>query len=182
LGTRQLQQCERLLALDEKLPAVLNGETEPADAAERLALSQLCQQYKRRHAAATRFAIDAFAADPKLAADLRPQHRYNAACAAALAAAGKGEDAKNLPEKVALTLRCHALTWLRADLAAYAKLAESDNAATKQAVRQRLEHWQKDADLAGLRDAEALAKLPEPACTPCGIVMRRTNWRRVWTW
>jgi hypothetical protein len=39
-------------------------------------------------------------------------------------------------------------------------------------VRQRLEHWQKDADLAGLRDAEALAKLPE---------VEREAWRSFWT-
>jgi hypothetical protein len=38
-----VKQCERLVALDEKLPAVLCGKAEPADAAERLALGQLCQ-------------------------------------------------------------------------------------------------------------------------------------------
>jgi hypothetical protein len=63
--------------------------------------------------------------------------------------------------------RRQALDWLRADLAAYAKLAESDKAATKQAVRQRLEHWQKDADLAGLRAPEALAKLPADEREAC---------------
>jgi tetratricopeptide (TPR) repeat protein len=39
---RQLQQCARLAALDEKLSAVLSGAVEPTDAAERLALAQLC--------------------------------------------------------------------------------------------------------------------------------------------
>src|SRR5207249_4432523 len=51
---RQLRQCERFAALDAKLPALLAGEIEPADTAERLALAQLCGQYRRRHAAAAR--------------------------------------------------------------------------------------------------------------------------------
>jgi tetratricopeptide (TPR) repeat protein len=170
VATRHLRECERLHALDEKLSAVLMGKVEPA-AAERLALGQLCQQYKHRYVAAARLYADAFAADPKLAADLRQGHRYNAACAAAQAAAGQGEDAKNLPDKVSIMFRRQALTWLRADLAAYTKLVEGGNAPAKQAARQRLEHWQKDADLAGLRDAEALAKLPEA---------EREAWRGLW--
>jgi tetratricopeptide (TPR) repeat protein len=162
-----VRQCEHLLALDEKLSAILKGEAQPADAAWRLALGQLCQQYKHRHAAAARFYYDAFEAEPKLANDLVKQYRYNAACSAALAAAGKGEDAKDLPNKVVVMLRRQALDWLRADLAAYTKLAESDKAATKQAVQQRLEHWQKDADLAGLRAPDALAQLPADEREAC---------------
>src|SRR5262249_1890473 len=34
----QLEQCKRLLALDDKLPVILKGEAEPADAAERIDL------------------------------------------------------------------------------------------------------------------------------------------------
>src|SRR5262249_2182629 len=119
----QLQQIERLAALDEKLPAVLKGEAEPAGAAEFLTLAQLCQQHKQRHAPPPRFYADAFTADSKLAADLDQGHRYNAACSAALAAAGQGEDAKHLPDKVPLMLRRQALRWLRADLAQYTELA-----------------------------------------------------------
>jgi len=172
LASQQLQQCERLLALDEKLSAFLGGEAEPADAAERLALAQLCQlSYKRWHVAAARFYADAFAADPKLAADLRQGHRYNAACSAALAAAGQAEDAKNLPDKVQRMLRRQALGWLRADLALYDKLAERDEAAVKQFVRQQLGHWQEDADLITIRDKAALDKLPDD---------ERRGWRQLW--
>jgi hypothetical protein len=67
--------------------------------------------------------------------------------------------------------RRQALAWLRADLAFYTKEAERADPAVKQTVRQRLEHWQKDADLAGLRDTGALAKLPEA---------EREAWRSVW--
>jgi tetratricopeptide (TPR) repeat protein len=171
LASQQLHQCERLAALDETLPAVLNGEAEPASAAECLALSQLCQQYKQRHAAAARFSAAAFAADPKLAADFRQQHRFNAACSAALAAAGQGEDANNLPDKVRLMLRRQAQGWLRADLAQYTQLAGRDAPAVKQAVRQRLAHWQQDSDLATVREKGSLAQLPDD---------ERQAWRQLW--
>ena len=46
----------------------------------------------KRYAAAARLWAEALEADPTLADDRRAQHRYNAACAAALAAAGQGED------------------------------------------------------------------------------------------
>jgi Tfp pilus assembly protein PilF len=169
--SQQLQLCERLAAVDEKLPAVFGGEAEPADAAECLALGQLCQHVKQRHAAAARFYADAFAADPKLAADLRQQDRYNAACSAALAAAGQGADAKGLPDKVCLMLRRQALSWLRADLALYAQQAGGDDPRGEETVRQRLAHWRQDTDLVAVRDKDALDRLPED---------ERGEWRQLW--
>jgi serine/threonine-protein kinase len=167
-----IRQCERLIKLDRKLSAVLQGEAEPANAAERLALADLCQApYKRLHAAATRFYTDAFAADPRLAADLQHQHRYNAACSAALTAVGQGEDARLLPDKVAFRLRRQALDWLKDDLAAYAKLTERDQPTVKQAVRERLTRWQQDPALASVRDRDALGKLPES---------ERQAWQQLW--
>jgi tetratricopeptide (TPR) repeat protein/tRNA A-37 threonylcarbamoyl transferase component Bud32 len=166
-----IRQCEHFVTLDRKLSAVLNGEAEPADGAERLALGRLCQHYKQRHAAAARFYADAFAADPRVAADVGQGHRYDAACSAALAAAGQGEDAKNLPDKVQRMLRRQALGWLRSDLALYAKLAEREEPAAKQFTRQRLAHWQEDADLAGVHDREALDRLPDD---------ERKEWRQLW--
>ena len=46
--------------------------------------------------------------DPKRASDLRQQHRYNAACSAVLTAAGKADDARLVPDKVARRLRRQA--------------------------------------------------------------------------
>jgi tetratricopeptide (TPR) repeat protein len=171
MASQQLGQCERLAALDEKLPAVLGGEAEHADAAERLALAQLCRQYKQRHAAAARFYANAFTTDPKLADDLHLQNRYNAACSAALAAAGQGEDAKHLSDKVRLGLRRQALGWLRDDLALYVKLAEREEPGARQVVPQTMQHWEQDADLASVRDQEALDKLPDD---------ERQQWRQLW--
>ena len=52
--------------------------------------------------------------EPKLADNLAAVHRYNAACAAALAACGQGNDADNLDGKECARLRGQALDWLRA--------------------------------------------------------------------
>ena len=75
---------------------------------------------QRRHAAAARLYADAFTADAKLADDLKAGHRYNAACFAALAAAGQGTDADKLDDQEHRRLRQQALAWLRADLEQWA--------------------------------------------------------------
>jgi hypothetical protein len=106
--TRLLRQCERLLVLDARLPAVLKGESAAASTAERLEYARLCQS-KKLYTAATRFAADAFAVDPKLADNLGTGHRYSAVCAA-LAAAGRGQDAGQLAAPERARLRRQALT------------------------------------------------------------------------
>src|SRR5262249_6257908 len=107
-GQKQLAQCDHLLNLEKKLAAVLKGDMQPRDAGERLGLASLCQIYKKRPGAAARFYAEAFAADPKLADDLRTGARYYAACAAALAGCGRGKDAKSLDEKERGRLRQQA--------------------------------------------------------------------------
>jgi hypothetical protein len=171
IAAQQLQEVERLSALERRLSAVLRGEAEPAGAGEQLALGQLCQQVRQRYATAARFYAGAFAADPRLAADLRSGYRYDAACNAALAAAGRAADAKNLPDKAQLMLRRQALGWLRADLVLYAMLARREEPAAKRFVRERLANWQRDGDVASVRDKEALDRLPDD---------ERKEWGRLW--
>jgi serine/threonine-protein kinase len=98
-------------------------------------------------------------------------HRYNAARAAALAGCGQGKDADKLDEKERARLRQRAREWLRADLALWAKQADNDNPKAREAVQQQLKHWQTDADLAGVRDKDALAKLPGE---------EQEAWRKLW--
>jgi serine/threonine-protein kinase len=130
-----------------------------------LKLAFMCYR-KGLYAAAARGSAEAFAADPKLASDLQGRYRYSAACSASLAAAGRGEDAAGLDDKERARLRRHALDWLRADLALWTKQLESDKPAVRAVVPQALRHWQKDTDLAGIRDKTALAKLPNAEQTP----------------
>jgi hypothetical protein len=89
----------------------------------------------------------------------------------ALAAAGRGEDAAKLDDKERRRLRKQALDWLRADLALYARQPATGKPADRAAVQQALRHWQADPDLAGIRDAAALARLPAE---------ERTAFARLW--
>jgi tetratricopeptide (TPR) repeat protein len=159
-SARWLRECKRLVELDERLPAILRGETQPADAAERNEYAHLCY-CKKLYAASARLRAEAFAADPKLADDLNAGSRYDAACAAALAAAGP------LDDKERVCWRKQALEWLRADLAANAKLLESGQLKDRERVRQRLRQWRRDPDLAGVRDPAALAVLPTSEQQAC---------------
>ena len=107
--------------MDLKLPAILKGESKPRDAVERLALADVCFK-TRRHAAAARFANEAFAEKPALADDLQTWARYNAACSASLAGSGQGKDDPMPDEAARAKLREQALDWLRADLASWVKV------------------------------------------------------------
>jgi serine/threonine-protein kinase len=168
LARTELAKAERLAAVQDKLPAFLKGDFKPTTNDERLALFEWCQIRKLNRTAAGLYGA-AFAADAKLADDLKTGHRYSAACFAALAAAGQGEDAAQLDDKERSRLRQQARDWLRADLALRAKQLESGQPADRAAAQQALRHWQQDSDLAGLRDAAALAQLPaeeRAACAP----------------
>jgi eukaryotic-like serine/threonine-protein kinase len=168
LVSQQLQQCEQLLAVEQKLVAVLGGKDEPADDAERLALAQLCQEpFKKLYAASYRFYSEAFAHDAQLADDVQTGNRYNAACVAALAGRGQGADADKLDDKERARMRKQAVEWLRADLAYWTKQAMSEGPGTRERVQQTLKHWQDDADLSGLRDAAELAQLPADEQEAC---------------
>jgi len=173
MSSARMQVCERLQVLDEKLPGILKGDTQPASAGERLELAQLCVRYKKRYRVAAGLYAGAFAAEAKLAGDLNAHHRYDAACCAALAAAGKGADADadQLDDKDRARLRQQTRDWLAADLALWAKHADHKDARVREVVRKRLRQWQTDVDLAGLREPEALTKLPEA---------ERAGWRKLW--
>jgi serine/threonine-protein kinase len=161
-----VKEAERLLELDGKLPALLSGKRKPSDAAESLELAQLCYT-KRVHGASARFCSEAFQAQPALADDMQVQHRYNADCAAALAGCGQGKDDPPLDETAKARWRKQAVDWLKADLAAWAKLLEKGPPQARQAIPQTLQHWKVDTDLAGLRDAGALERLPEDEQKAC---------------
>ena len=50
-------------------------------------------------------------------------------------------------------------------------MLDAGGAQARPLVQQTLQHWQADPDLAGVRDADALAKLPEA---------ERAAWRSLW--
>jgi serine/threonine-protein kinase len=169
-SAKWVRQCERLIELDEKLPGFLQRKTRPASAAERIELAQLCA-LKRLTRASANFYAAAFGDEPKLADDLRAEHRYNAACVAALAGSGVGKDAHKLDEKQKAHLRGQALGWLRADLALRAKHLSTGESAHRAKVRAKMRWWLADPDLIAVRGPNVLAKLPEA---------ERREWQKLW--
>ncbi len=69
-----------------------------------------------RYVAAARLWGEALELDPKLGDDRRAQHRYNAACAAALGGCGRGKDDPPPSTDEKTKLRRQAFDWLTAEL------------------------------------------------------------------
>jgi tetratricopeptide (TPR) repeat protein len=166
-----VSMLERRQELAAKVQAVLGGKKTVHDARECIELARYCAQYEDRYQAALRFYRDAVAANPNVATDQQNQYRYDAACWAALAAAGKGTDAHNLSKEKATELREQALSWLREDLSMYRQSAAKADSQLRQVLTQRLRHWQQDTDLASLRDKDRLESLPDT---------ERQEWAKFW--
>jgi serine/threonine-protein kinase len=156
---QRVRDGTRCLELDVLLGAVQAGKLKVLDAAELAALGRFCREHKRLPRAAAQFYADAFATDPKLAADPRAGHGASAARAAALAAASRGADAARLPDEERAALRRQALGWLRGELAGWARLVSAEPK-ERAAAEEALRRWQADGDLAGIREPEELARLP----------------------
>src|SRR5262249_25657009 len=90
---------------------------------------------------------------------------------AARAGTGQGEDAGQLTEPQRARMRNQALEWLHADLAAWTKLADTGKPNDQALAQKTLRRWQRDPDLAALRDEAALAKLPK---------LERKAWQQFW--
>jgi serine/threonine protein kinase/Flp pilus assembly protein TadD len=165
-----VREAERRMELHRKLPAIISGQEQSKNAAEQIEYAEVCG-YKGHNAAGVRLYQAAFASQPALAEDVRSQRRYSAACLAARAGTGQGEDAGTLKKSQHAELRKLALDWLRADLAGWTKLLDSGQSNERSLVQKTFRHWQRDPDLAALRDDAALAKLPE---------QEQMSWRQFW--
>ena len=169
-----LRKAQQLAALDDRLPAVLEGKDQPKDAAECVGFAKLCEHYRRyrqHYAAAVRFYEKAFEAERTSAEDVRAGHRYDAACAAALAGCGQGTDADKLDAKERARLRKKALDWLRADLDAWGRLLHKEPDKARPVVVKLMRHWHGDTDFSGVRGPQALSQLPEA---------ERKLWQKLW--
>jgi tetratricopeptide (TPR) repeat protein len=169
-----LQYTERRAAnwrkLLPRIPDVAAGRAEPTNAADALALAEVCRQpFQKRYALAVRLAEPAFAAEPALADILAGGHRYNAAAAAVKAAAGKDPELPAPGAEECARLTGLASRWLWSDLALLA--AQAKDARLQPAVHSRLTTWKTGPDLAAVRDPASLAALP-PA--------DRKEWASLW--
>jgi hypothetical protein len=175
-GIRDRSALAKLPAEEQKafsrLWADVARSAELANAAERIELAQYCKSKKLYQTAADLYA-SAFAADPTLVTHVwSGHHRYNAACYAALAAAGQSEEAARVDDRERTRLRKQALDWLHDDLAVRGERLETGNPADRTAVQQNMRHWQTDVDLAGVRDRSTLARLPAG---------EQKAWAQLWT-
>jgi serine/threonine-protein kinase len=162
----QLRRCQRLRALQARLPVVLEGKDGSHNPDEAIELAELCG-ITGRFAAAARLYADALAASPPSPNDPGTIHRYTAACAAALAGCGRGEDGTTLGEPERARWREQAREWLRADLAVWARTLDSGAEPDRLLVRRRLAHLWADPDLAGLFAHDAQDALPAAERQEC---------------
>jgi serine/threonine-protein kinase len=173
------------------LAAFLAGKHQPQDNEERLALLAICQVQGLYGVCAQLYA-DAFAVDAALADDstadclrraalekerndrvyvLKTEPRFLAARCAALAGCGLGEDGAKLNDAERAKWRGQARQWLAADLGAWAKTLESDSDSARDLAKEMLTLWLVEPDVARLREAGAMANLPEP---------EREEWTALW--
>jgi serine/threonine-protein kinase len=164
------REIRELARREPGLLAIIRGERASEDATEQVEAADLALRRRLCDRSAHLYQ-DAFATDPSLAPPAARQHRYNAACAAALAGCGRGKHAKSHDDATRAKWRKQALAWLRADLQHWSQLLERD-AGHGEGVARTLNHWLRDRDLAGVRDPEALAKLPGE---------EKEAWRVLWT-
>ena len=162
------------------LPAFLQGDYQPRDNDDRLALLGICQS-RHLDAAAAQLYADAFAGDPGLAdaltaecfqrasretdahnrvEALKTEARYLAARCAASAGCGRGEDAPKLSDAEKVRWRKQSRQWLQADLTAWTKALDDGFETAPDLATRILTLWQVDPDLAGLREPNALTNLP----------------------
>jgi len=147
----------------------MQGEN-PRDNAERLRLAYRAHE-KGQYVAAARLFGEVLDSDTAVGEDRKARHRYNAACAAALAASGHSKDEPSLNDASKLEVRNQARTWLEAELITWSKILESVTPEQRGAIAKTLEHWLEDPDLKSVRDADALEALSET---------KRAAWKNLW--
>jgi hypothetical protein len=125
----------------------------------------------KRYAATAHYYAEAFRAEPQFLAEPLAHHRYRAACAAARAGCGQGEDAADFDDRRRAGFRRQALDWLRAELEARRRLLETEPE-TVWIVVHAMRDWLEDPHFAGVRGPDALSRLPEA---------ERQAWQTLWT-
>lgn len=162
--------CREKFHVEDRWPAVVSGHEIPSDPAECLDFANI-GYYRKHFATAARMFAIAFAADPGIADDLRAPYLSNAACVAALAGCGHGEDGARLSDAEKAKWRRQARQWVRAVLVRLEKAVGGSQVGREDALN-RLSQLQADADLAGIRDDRAISVLPQFEAEEC---------RAVWT-
>ena len=158
---------EQLRAREQHLLTLADGRAQSIDGAEWVEVAWLLYD-RNRYLGSASAAQTAFELAPELQNDMEEEHRNLAACAALLAAAGRGEDAAALTEDGRAALRQTALEWLRADLSHWRGELEEGRRLPAHGILMR---WTRYSDFAAVRRDEIARSLP---------VAERESWRALW--
>lgn len=168
---KRFELCTLLLSIEKQLPAILADKEPVTDAATARALAEWCWKHKRLTATAARLYATAIAIDPSQASDAEVNLRFSAACTAALAGSGAGDDAAALSDRQRADLRKQAFGWLTAEYGAWAEWLGKGEPGNKTTAARAMRSWYQSQDLAAVRDEKALAKLPPN---------ERREWQSLW--
>jgi tetratricopeptide (TPR) repeat protein len=163
-----IQACQRQIALEERLPAILTGEAEPASSAERIEFAKVCA-LKKLFVSAAELYQDAFRSEPELAANVMSFRRYDAAAAAIRASHSPEQEHAALSQADRARWRKQALDWLRADLSLLQKKQTTPQGRVE--ARKWLLLLKRSPAFAPARDTSALEQLPEA---------EREEFRKLW--
>ncbi|MGF1579613.1 MAG: tetratricopeptide repeat protein, partial [Gemmataceae bacterium] len=167
---RLISKAKHYLHLEKQLSDVL-AKNQKVSFAVQLQLAFLCQGYKKRYRDAVKLYFDIFERNPNIANNLKKRDRYNAACAASMAAALQGVEAKQIDAKERTKLRQQALGWLRSDLAMYSQQWR-EGPTSLFATETVLEQWVRDSDLSHVRNKKAIGQFPQD---------EKQDWRALWS-
>jgi serine/threonine-protein kinase len=170
----QLQRCERLIALESRLPAIIRGEQRPADAGEAFDFADVCG-LRGQLLDAARLYTEALAASPQPAADLGNELRYRAVCAAALIGWGRRGAGSDLGPEERARWRSRAREWLEAEMILWTRMLDSGPQADRVSVRDRLARMWADPDLDGLLEHESPAELTPAERRECDAVRSKVD-------
>ena len=159
-----VQACNARLKLEAKLLAVRDSRAQPATPEEGRLLATMCHE-KGLYVTSLRLWEQLLAKEDATA---RPGDCYNAACAAVRATGGQGEERAAMADHP--RLRGLALGWLRAERTTWDRIADKEPGA-QAFIHKTLSHWREDADLVGVREADALGRIG---------VEERAVWRKFW--
>lgn len=151
-----LEECERQVPLQDKLPRILSGEETLADGDEGVRMAEFCET-RRLYATAARLYEQAFAAFPDTK---KRRHWTNAAVVAALASGEPDETSETLDDAERQRWRRQAIEWLRTDVDNLDGQLADKPAAFRKSLQLTLEQLQKHPRLRGLRDPRALERMP----------------------
>ena len=169
-AVRHLDVCERRLGLERRLAAVLNGEDRPRDIAEHLAFADLCR-IRRQYSDACACTRQPSAAPRGWSTTWRRPTVIRRRARRPLRA--RGTLNRDIPrdQRERARWRRQSLAWLQSDRDARFARASAGGFPGRVALGKSLLQWERDDQLTGLREWQALAILPAD---------ERREWLALW--